>query len=149
LLILGTHLRLACDDRRMPLSIVSALVRNLITLPAAVLRSRMAKDADAGTVNSLPLRGRSHSAGAPADPPRRPSSSSSSCVWPGRTAAGAIGGYRAIGRLGYAIAPSTVWEILHAAGIDPAPQRSFLTAQAQAVKRESWAPSAAKSWTAC
>ncbi len=38
--------------------------------------------------------------------------------------------------MGYRIAPSTVWEILHAAGIDPAPQRSgptwrqFLNAQA-------------------
>jgi putative transposase len=41
-----------------------------------------------------------------------------------------------LARLGYPIAPSTVWEILHAAGIDPAPQRSgptrrqFLSAQA-------------------
>ncbi len=39
----------------------------------------------------------------------------------------------------YPIAPSTVWEILHAAGIDPAPQRSgptwrqFLTAQAHGI----------------
>ncbi|PWJ02154.1 integrase, partial [Streptomyces sp. NWU49] len=30
----------------MPLSIVTALVRNLITVPAAVLRSRVAKDAE-------------------------------------------------------------------------------------------------------
>jgi putative transposase len=42
-------------------------------------------------------------------------------------------------RLGYTIAASTVWEILHAAGIDPAPRRSgpiwrqFLTAQAHAI----------------
>jgi transposase len=41
--------------------------------------------------------------------------------------------------LGYAIAASTVWEILHAAGIDPAPRqagptwRQFLTAQAHAI----------------
>ncbi|MFT9474770.1 integrase core domain-containing protein [Streptomyces sp. Mo3] len=41
-----------------------------------------------------------------------------------------------LARLGCPIASSTVWEILHAAGIDPAPQRSgppwreFLTAQA-------------------
>jgi hypothetical protein len=41
--------------------------------------------------------------------------------------------------LGYPIAPSTVWGILHAAGIDPAPQRSgptwrqFLTAQAHGI----------------
>ena len=40
---------------------------------------------------------------------------------------------------GYAIAASTVWEILHAAGIDPAPRRAgptwrqFLTAQAHAI----------------
>ena len=27
-------------------------------------------------------------------------------------------------KLGVAVAPSTVWEILHAAGIDPAPRRS-------------------------
>jgi putative transposase len=42
-------------------------------------------------------------------------------------------------RLGHRIAPSTVWQILHNAGIDPAPRRSgptwrqFLTTQAQAV----------------
>ncbi|MFI1733907.1 hypothetical protein ACH40E_32785 [Streptomyces acidicola] len=30
----------------MSLSVVSALVRNLITVPAAVLRSRVAKDAE-------------------------------------------------------------------------------------------------------
>src|SRR5207244_5520268 len=42
-------------------------------------------------------------------------------------------------KLGMAVAPSTVWEILHAAGIDPAPRRSgptwrqFLTAQAAGI----------------
>jgi putative transposase len=42
-------------------------------------------------------------------------------------------------RLGHRIAASTVWQILHGAGIDPAPRRSgstwrqFLTAQAKAV----------------
>src|SRR6266542_1829040 len=42
-------------------------------------------------------------------------------------------------RLGLAVAPSTVWEILHAAGIDPAPRRSgptwqqFLHAQAAGI----------------
>jgi hypothetical protein len=41
--------------------------------------------------------------------------------------------------VGYAIAASTVWEILHAAGIDPAPRRAgptwrqFLAAQAHAI----------------
>jgi hypothetical protein len=49
-------------------------------------------------------------------------------------------GYRRIHgeltKLGLTVAPSTVWEILHAAGIDPAPRRAgptwqqFLTAQA-------------------
>jgi hypothetical protein len=44
-----------------------------------------------------------------------------------------------LARLGYAIAASTVWEILHAAGIDPAPGRArpswreFLAAQAHAI----------------
>jgi putative transposase len=42
-------------------------------------------------------------------------------------------------RLGHRIAASTVWQILHAAGIDPAPRRSsptwkqFLTAQARGI----------------
>jgi hypothetical protein len=42
-------------------------------------------------------------------------------------------------RLGYAIAASTVWEILHAASVDPAPRRAgptwrqFLAAQAHAI----------------
>jgi hypothetical protein len=42
-------------------------------------------------------------------------------------------------KLGHRIAPSTVWEILHAAGVDPAPRRSgptwkqFLTAQAHSI----------------
>jgi putative transposase len=34
------------DYPPMPLSIVTALVRNLITLPGVVLRSRVAKDAE-------------------------------------------------------------------------------------------------------
>jgi putative transposase len=44
-----------------------------------------------------------------------------------------------LAQLGYTIAASTVWEILHAAGIDPAPRRAgptwrqFLTAQPHAV----------------
>jgi transposase len=44
-----------------------------------------------------------------------------------------------LARLGYPMAPSTVWEILHAAGIGPAPQRSgptwrqFLSAQAHGI----------------
>jgi putative transposase len=44
-----------------------------------------------------------------------------------------------LARLGHAIAASTVWEILHTAGIDPASRRAgptwrqFLTAQAHAI----------------
>jgi putative transposase len=44
-----------------------------------------------------------------------------------------------LARLGHRIAASTVWEILHAAGVEPAPRRSgptwreFLTAQAQGI----------------
>jgi putative transposase len=44
-----------------------------------------------------------------------------------------------LARLGYAITASTVWKILHAAGIDPVPRREgpswrkFLTAQAHAI----------------
>jgi transposase InsO family protein len=44
-----------------------------------------------------------------------------------------------LARLGYPIAASTVWKIMHAAGIDPAPRRAgptwrqFLTAQAHAI----------------
>jgi putative transposase len=42
-------------------------------------------------------------------------------------------------KLGHPIAASTVWQILHAAGIDPAPRRTgptwkqFLTAQARGI----------------
>lgn len=42
-------------------------------------------------------------------------------------------------RLGHPIATSTVWQILHAVGIDPAPRRTgpsrrkFLTAQAEGI----------------
>jgi hypothetical protein len=44
-----------------------------------------------------------------------------------------------LARLGHRIAPSTVWQILHAAGMDPVPRRTgptwreFLTAQAQSI----------------
>lgn len=44
-----------------------------------------------------------------------------------------------LARLGHSIAPSTVWQILHAAGVDPAPRgngpswREFLTAQADGI----------------
>ena len=63
-------------------------------------------------------------------------------------------GYRRIHgeltKLGLTVAPSTVWEILHAAGIDPAPCRSgptwrqFLAAQATGSS-----PSTSSTWTPC
>jgi putative transposase len=63
-------------------------------------------------------------------------------------------GYRRIHgeltKLGLAVAPSTVWEILHAAGIDPAPRRSgptwrqFLHVQAAGSSR-----SISCTWTPC
>ncbi|MFF2167419.1 hypothetical protein ACFVWP_43160 [Streptomyces sp. NPDC058175] len=46
MLILAPQPRLHWDDLRMLLSIVCTLVRNLTTVPAAVLRSRAAKDAE-------------------------------------------------------------------------------------------------------
>jgi putative transposase len=63
-----------------------------------------------------------------------------SCAWFGRTLGG---GYRRVHGellvLGVKVAPSTVWEILKEAGIDPAPGRaattwaSFLQSQAEAL----------------
>lgn len=44
-----------------------------------------------------------------------------------------------LARLGHRIAPSTVWQILHTAGVDPAPRRNgatwreFLTTQAEGI----------------
>ena len=55
-----------------------------------------------------------------------------------------------LARLGHPIAASTVWQILHDAGIDPAPRRSgptwkqFLTAQAAASSRPT-----SCTWTPC
>jgi hypothetical protein len=73
-------------------------------------------------------------------------------------------GYRRIHgelcRLGYKgrIGASTVWTILHRAGVDPAPTRSggswrqFLRAQAKgvlAVDSSPWTPSSCSGWTCC
>jgi hypothetical protein len=52
---------------------------------------------------------------------------------------GAPAGARGADQLGHRIAASTVWQILHDAGIDPAPRRTgptwkqFLTAQARGI----------------
>ena len=161
----------------MPLSIVTALVRNLIKVPAAVLRSRVAKDAEVLALrheNAVLRRQIARVRYTPADRiwlavlshlvprerwrhvfavtpttllawhrqllarkwtfsqhrrPGRPSTAPTikqlilrlakeNSTWGHRRVQGELA------RLGYPIAPSTVWEILHAAGIDPAPQRS-------------------------
>ena len=50
------------------------------------------------------------------------------CAWPGRTYRGAIGGCTGNCSPWESRSPaSTVWEILHAAGIDPAPERAATT----------------------
>jgi putative transposase len=192
LLILATRLRVFWDDVRMSLSVVAALVRNLITVPAAVLRSRVAKDAEVLALrheNAVLRRQIARVRYEPADrvwlaalSPLIPRERwrqvfavipTTLLAWhrqliigkwtftqhrrPGRPSTAPIvkqlilrlarenstWGHRRIqgelARLGYPIAPSTVWEILHAAGIDPAPQRSgptchqFLTAQAHGI----------------
>ncbi|WP_406416531.1 integrase core domain-containing protein [Streptomyces sp. NBC_00842] len=176
----------------MSLSVVAMLVRNLITVPAAVLRSRMAKGVEVLALrheNAVLRRQIARVCYEPADRiwlaalsrliprerwrqvfavtpttllawhrqllarkwaftqrrrPGRPSTAPAvkqlilrlareNSTWGHRRIQGELA------RLGYAIAPSTVWEILHAAGIDPAPQRSgptwrqFLTAQAHGI----------------
>ncbi|WP_406102838.1 helix-turn-helix domain-containing protein [Streptomyces sp. NBC_01003] len=176
----------------MSLSIVTTLVRNLIKVPSAVLRSRVAKDAEVLALrheNAVLRRQIARVRYEPADriwlatlsrfvprerrrqtftvtpttlltwhrqliakrrtftPHRRPGRPSTAPAvkqlilrlaqenssWGHRRIQGELA------RLGYPIAPSTVWEILHAAGIDPATQRSgptwrqFLTAQAHGI----------------
>ncbi|MFD0031476.1 integrase core domain-containing protein [Streptomyces sp. NPDC055059] len=176
----------------MPLSVVVTLVRNLITVPAAMLRSRIAKDAEVLALrheNAVLRRQIARVRYEPADRiwlavlstlmprdrwrqvftvtpatllrwhrqllarkwtftqrrrPGRPSIAATikqlilrlardNSTWGHRRIQGELAS------LGYPIAPSTVWEILQAAGIAPAPQRSgptwrqFLTAQAHGI----------------
>jgi putative transposase len=191
LLNLALRLGLLWDDLRMLLSVVSTLVRNLITVPAAVLRGRVAKDAEVLALrheNAVLRRQIARVRYEPGDriwlsvlsrliprqrwryvfavtpatllrwhrqllarkwtfaqgrrpvlvdlAPRLPSSSSSG-DWHGRMAPEATDVSRVnlpAWDTGVPIVPSTVWQVLHAAGIDPAPQRSgptwrqFLTA---------------------
>ncbi|MFF3878687.1 helix-turn-helix domain-containing protein, partial [Streptomyces sp. NPDC001978] len=176
----------------MPLSILTTLVHNLIKVPAAVLRSRVAMDAEVLALrheNAVRRRQIARVRYEPADrswlavlsrlvPQERwrhvfAVTPTTLLAWHrqliarkwtfsqhrrlGRPSAAptvkqlilrlakenSTWGHRRIqgelARLGYSIAPSTVWEILHAAGIDPAPQRSgptwreFLTAQAHGI----------------
>jgi hypothetical protein len=173
LLILAKRARLLWDDLRMSLSVVTALVRNLITVPAAVLRSRMAKDAEVLALrheNAVLRRQIVRVLYEPADriwlavlsglvPRERwhrvfALTPTTLLAWhrqlvarkwthpsrrrPGRPCTaptirqlilrlarenGSWGHRRiqgALARPGYPIAPSTVWQILQAAGIDPA-----------------------------
>lgn len=180
------------DDPAMMLSIVTALARNLVAVPATLLRSRVAKDAEVLALrhqNAVLRRQVARVRYEPADRiwlaalsrliprarwreafavtpttllrwhrefikrrwtfaqhrrPGRPSTASTvkqlilrlareNSSWGHRRIQGELA------HLGYSIAPSTVWEILHAAGIDPAPQRSgptwrqFLSAQAHGI----------------
>jgi putative transposase len=192
LLNLATPPRLLWDDLRMSLSVVSTLVRNLIAVPAAVLRGRTAKDAELLALrheNAVLRRQIARVRYEPGDRiwlavlsrliprhrwrhvfavtpatllrwhrqllarkwtfnkrrrPGRPSTAPTirKRIWRLARENNAWGHRRIQGelaRLGYQIAPSTVWQILHAAGIDPAPQRSgptwrqFLTAQAHGI----------------
>ncbi|WP_443030950.1 integrase core domain-containing protein [Streptomyces sp. CB02400] len=161
----------------MPLSIVAALVRDLIKVPAAVLRSRVAKDAEvlalrhenavlrrqiarvryesadrirSAVLSRLIPRGRWRQVFAvtpttllawhrrlvsrkwtfterrhPGRPPTAPTVKQlilrlvrENSTWGHRRIQGELA------RLGYSVAPSTVWEILRSAGVDPAPHRS-------------------------
>jgi hypothetical protein len=164
-------------DPSMSLSIVTTLVRNLIKVPSAVLRSRVAKDAEVLALrheNAVLRRQIARVRYKPADRiwlaalsrfvlrerwrqtftvtpttllawrrqliartwtftqhrrPGRPSTAPAVKQLILRLAReNSSWGHRRIqgepDRLDYPIAPSTAWEILHAAGIDPAPQRS-------------------------
>ncbi|MER6148291.1 integrase core domain-containing protein [Streptomyces hirsutus] len=176
----------------MPPSIVTALVRNLIKVPAAVLRSRVAKDAEVlalrhenavlrrqiarvryesadriwlAVLSRLVPRERWRQVFAvtpttllawhrrlvsrkwtfterrhPGRPPTAPTVKQlilrlarENSTWGHRRIQGELA------RLGYSIAPSTVWEVLQSSGVDPAPHRSgptwrqFLTTQAHGI----------------
>ncbi|GLV80252.1 hypothetical protein Shyhy02_82520 [Streptomyces hygroscopicus subsp. hygroscopicus] len=177
----------------MVLSLVTALARNLVMVPTAVLRRRVAKDAEVLALrheNAVLRRQTARVRYEPADRiwlavlsrlvprdrwrevfavtpttqlrwhqevvkhkwtftqnrrrPGRPSTAPTvkqlivrlareNSNWGHRRVQGELA------RLGYSIAPSTVWETLQAAGIDPAPQRSgptlrqFLSAQAHGI----------------
>jgi hypothetical protein len=76
----------------------------------------------------------------PAGHQHTPRSDNSSCAWPPRTAGGATAASTANSPdSATPVAASTVWNILHAAGIDPAPRRTgpswreFLTTQADTI----------------
>src|SRR6266702_1795665 len=82
-----------------------------------------------GTGDWTPAKGITPAGGVPAGRPRQPRSTSSWSAWRSTTRPG--GHRRVQGELvkpGHPIAASTVWQILHAAGTDPAPRRTGPTA---------------------
>jgi putative transposase len=89
------------------------------------------------------LTGRQYDTSRRRKPGRPPTVRSIACLAVRLAQENPLWGYRRIHgeltKLGVSVAPSTVWEILHAAGIDPAPRRAgptwrqFLTAQAAGI----------------
>jgi putative transposase len=78
----------------------------------------------AGTVGLSPANGITADAGPrPADRRPRVRSERWCCGWPGTTHAAVADASKVLARLGHSIGATTVWEILTAAGIDPAPRR--------------------------
>ena len=68
----------------------------------------------------------------PVDPPSPPACAPWSSAWPPRTPPGDIDGLHGeLAGLGYQIGASTIWKILHTAGIDPSPRRSGPTLEGQ------------------
>jgi putative transposase len=119
-------------------ALLSALSR---LLPTSVRQLRLVspRPCCAGTLSSLPAAGPARDDNQAVHSPHS-RSGRWRCGWPRENPSW---GYRRIHGelvgLGHQVAASTVWKILKAAGIDPAPQRSgpswrqFLTAQAHAI----------------
>ncbi|MCA1707994.1 MAG: integrase core domain-containing protein, partial [Actinobacteria bacterium] len=149
------------DDPRMLLSIFYQLVRWLLGLTAVLVRRDLSKDAELLVLrheNTVLRRQISRVRYRPVDrawlaalsrlvprrrPGRPPTAAAIKRLVIHMAAENPTWGHRRVQgelvRLGHRIAASTVWQILHDAGLDPAPRRSgptwrqFLTAQAKAV----------------
>jgi len=87
-------------------------------------------------------------------PDRPPTARSITRVAVRLTTENPLWGYRRIHgeltKLGVTVAPSTIWEILHAAGIDPAPRRAGPTGGSSCAPRPPvFSPLASSMWTPC